>query len=158
MKKISIFKNLNKPILILTLLYMILGALLILDASSISATLTYGMSSPYYFFERQLIFIGVSLFLSFIILKIPTRYYKLLSLIAIVVFLFLLLTAYGSSLIKSGVNEVTLSLFGGSLQPAEFLKVFLIVYMGAFYGSWANANHNSWSFIIHNVIIILLFD
>ena len=121
---------------------------MILDASSISATLTYGMSSPYYFFERQLIFIGVSLFLSFIILKIPTKYYKLLSLIAIVVFLFLLLTAYGSSLIKSGVNEVTLSLFGGSLQPAEFLKVFLIVYMGAFYGSWANANHNSWSFII----------
>ena len=64
--------------------------------------------------------------------------YKLLSLIAIVVFLFLLLTAYGSSLIKSGVNEVTLSLFGGSLQPAEFLKVFLIVYMGAFYGSCAS--------------------
>ena len=157
MGKINIFKNLNKPILILTIVFSILGALLILDASSISATLTYGTSTPYYFFQRQLIFIGVSLVLSLILLKIPTKHYKLLSLLAITVFLILLLAAYGKSLIKSGVNEVTLSLFGGSLQPAEFLKVFLIVYMGAFYGTWANTKHNNWSFIIPLILCIISF-
>lgn len=157
MGKINIFKNLNKPILILTIVFSILGALLILDASSISATLTYGTSTPYYFFQRQLIFIGVSLVLSLILLKIPTKHYKLLSLLAITVFLILLLAAYGKSLIKSGVNEVTLSLFGGSLQPAEFLKVFLIVYMGAFYGTWANTKHNNWSFIIPLILCVISF-
>lgn len=157
MKKMNIFKNLNKPILILTLAFAIIGALLILDASSISATLTYGTSTPYYFFKRQLIFIFISLILSFILLKIPTKYYKALSLLAIAVFLILLITAYGKSLVKSGVNEVTLSLFGGSLQPAEFLKVFLIVYMGSFYGVWANTKHNNWSFIIPLILCMISF-
>lgn len=127
---------------------MILGALLILDASSISATLTYGMDSPYYFFNRQLLFIGLSLVISFFILIVPTRMYKGASLLLAILFMALLLGAYGSSLIRSGVNEVKLSLLGGSLQPGEFLKVFLVVYMSAFYGTWANKNHNSWSFLI----------
>ena len=148
MTKVKIFKNLNKPLLIWTVIYMILGALLILDASSISATLTYGKESPYFFFNHQLMFIGGSLILSFIILKIPTRHYKILSLIASGLFIGLLLYAYGSNLIRSGINEVKLELPIISLQPAEFLKIFLVVYMSTFYGSWANMNHNSWSFLI----------
>ena len=133
MKKI--LKYMNKPLLILTVMYALVGALLILNASSISATLVYGESTPYYFFIRQLSFISFGFGLSIILLFIPTKHYKLLSLISTGIFLILLLTAYGSSLIKSGVQEVKLSLFGGSLQPAEFLKIFLVVYMGAFYGS-----------------------
>ncbi len=157
MKKINVLKNLHKPILILTLIYAIGGALLILNASSISSTLVYGTNTPYYFFIRQLIFIGISLFLSLFIIYTPTKHYKLISLLLISLFFVLLLTAYGKSLIKSGVQEVTLSLFGGSLQPAEFLKVFLIVYMGAFYGSWANREHSKYSFIIPLLLAIFAF-
>ncbi len=157
MKKVNIFKNLNKPILILTLIFAIGGALLILDASSISSTLTYGMDSPYYFFKRQLLFIGISLAGSLFVLKIPTKWYKALSLGATAVFLLLLLVAYGKNLFRSGVNEVTLSLLGGSLQPAEFLKVFLIMYMGSFYGVWANINHNKWSFFIPLILCFIAF-
>lgn len=157
MKKVSIFKNLNKPILILTLIYAFGGALLILNASSISSTLVYGTDTPYYFFIRQLIFIGVSLIFSLIILKTSTKHYKLLSLLGIVIFFVLLIAAYGTSLIKSGVQEVTLSLFGGTLQPAEFLKILLIVYMGAFYGSWANKEHAKWSFAIPLILCASAF-
>ncbi len=147
----------NKPLLILTVMYALVGALLILNASSISATLVYGESTPYYFFIRQLSFILVGFGLSIILLFIPTKHYKLLSLISTGIFLILLLTAYGSSLIKSGVQEVKLSLFGGSLQPAEFLKIFLVVYMGSFYGSWANKEHNKWSFIIPLILCGISF-
>ncbi len=157
MKKINIFKNLNKPILILTLIFAIGGALLILDASSISSTLTYGMDSPYYFFKRQLFFVGLSFVGSLFVLKIPTKWYKALSLGATAIFLLLLLVAYGKNLFRSGVNEVTLSLLGGSLQPAEFLKVFLIMYMGSFYGVWANVNHKKWSFLIPLSLCFLAF-
>ncbi len=157
MKKTSIFKNLNKPILILTLIFAIGGALLILDASSISSTLTYGMDSPYYFFKRQLFFIGLSLIGSIFVLNISTKWYKKLSFIATAIFLILLLFAYGKNLFRSGVNEVTLSLLGGSLQPAEFLKVLLIVYMGAFYGTWANIKHKKWSFMIPLILCFAAF-
>ena len=156
MKKIGIFKNLNKTILILSLIYAIGGALLILNASSISASLVYG-ENTYYFFNRQLIFIGVALVFSFIILFISTKHYKLLSLIAIIIFFCLLVAAYGESLVKSGIQEVTLSLFGGSLQPAEFLKVFIVVYMGAFYGSWANKEHTKWSFVVPLILAFASF-
>ena len=54
-KKYSL-KYINKPILILTLLLAGVGAFLILDASSISAQLTYGYDTPYYFY-RQCIYI-----------------------------------------------------------------------------------------------------
>ena len=40
----------NKPLLIMTIIYAVLGAFLILDASFISATLTYKANSPYFFF------------------------------------------------------------------------------------------------------------
>ena len=66
-KKYSL-KYINKPILILTLLLAGVGAFLILDASSISAQLTYGYDTPYYFFNKQLIFIAISLVGSFIVI------------------------------------------------------------------------------------------
>ena len=148
--KNSIFKDMNKPILVLTLLFAALGAFLILDASSISAVLTYGYDTPYYYFIRQIIFIGVALVLSYAVIRYPTSLYKGTSLMLSLFFAGMLFIVYlKNSLFSSSVSVVTLSLFGGRFQPAEFLKVFLIMYMGAFYGSWSNKkNHKRFSFFI----------
>ncbi len=162
-KKYSL-KYINKPILILTLLLAGVGAFLILDASSISAQLTYGYDTPYYFFNKQLIFIAISLVGSFIVIKYPTSLYKGTSLILSVIFILALFIVYlKNSLFSSSVSVVTLSMFGGRFQPAEFLKVFLIMYMGAFYGSWVNKkDRGRWTFIIpltlcaFSAILILL--
>ena len=75
-KKVSVFKNLNKWILFITLALSIMGALLILDASSISSVLRYHNSSPYYFFIRQLIMLGIGYAGALIIIKFPTRLYR----------------------------------------------------------------------------------
>ncbi len=155
MKNDKIIKNLNKPLLILMLIYAIGGAFLILNASSISSVLIYGTDTPYYFFERQLIIIGVSLVLSYFIIKVPTSFYKVLSLFATLGCFGLLIMAYGSSLIRSGIQEVSVSLSIGRFQPAEFLKVFLVMYMGSFYGIWANIKHRKWSFIIPLILCFL---
>ena len=148
--KKSVFKYLNKPILLWTLFFAGLGAFLILDASSISSVLTYGNDTPYYYFIRQIIFIVFSLIASFFIINFPTKYYKGVSLFLSLVFIGALFFVYlKNSLFSSDVNVVTLSLAGGVFQPAEFLKVFLIMYMGSFYGSWANKkNKAKYSFII----------
>ncbi len=155
-RKVSLLKDLNKPILLLTLIFAIGGAFLILDASSISAVLTYG-EDAYYFFERQLLFIAIALFASIFVIKFPTKYYKGLSLVLSLVFMGALLIVYlKNSLFSSDVNEVTLSLFGGRFQPAEFLKVFLIMYMGAFYGSWANSKvHIKYSFFVPIILCVV---
>lgn len=157
-KKNGLLRYLNKPILILTLLFAALGAFLILDASSISSVLTYGNDTPYYYFIRQIIFIVLSLVASFFIIRYPTKLYKGTSLILSLLFIGALFIVYlKNSLFSSDVNVVTLSLFGGAFQPAEFLKVFLIMYMGSFYGSWANKkNKSKISFIVP--LILCMFS
>lgn len=147
--KIKLFRNINKPLFFLTLIYAIVGAFLILDASSISSTLAYGNSTPYYYFQRQLIFIAVSYVFTIIILNIPTSWYRGLSLLAIVGLLIILFGIFiEGQFVNTGINEVTITILGGVFQPGEFIKVFLIMYMGTFYGVWANKNHKKWSFVI----------
>jgi len=149
-RKTNVLRYLNKPILILTLFFAALGAFLILDASSISSVLTYGNDTPYYYFIRQIVFISLALVASLFIINYPTKLYKGTSLILSIAFIGALFVVYlKNSLFSSDVNVVTLSLFGGVFQPAEFLKVFLIMYMGSFYGSWANKkNKSKFSFLV----------
>src|SRR5574344_708303 len=159
-KKKNLLRYINKPLLFLTLLFAIGGAFLILDASSISSTLTYGNSTPYYFFIRQLAFIIIGLILAYIVLHISTKTYKAISAIVILALLFIIAGLIGKGLIlNEGVNEVTLTILGFTFQPAEFIKLFLILYLGAFYGKWANINHKKWSFIIPLIpcVITVLF-
>ncbi len=149
-KKIYIFKYMNKPILILSIIFALLGSLFILEASSISAVLRYKLDT-YYFFRRQLEVIGASLVAGFLIIKLfPTKTYKAISLIFSFIFIGLLLAVFiKNKVITTDVSEVTLKIGGFSLQPAEFLKVFLIMYMGCFFGSWINnSNRKKWSYII----------
>ncbi len=155
--KYPTFKLLNKPILIMTLIFSIGGAFLILDASSISAVLTYGFDTPYYYLIRQIIFIVIGYIASLFIIKFPTKYYKGISLFLTMIFIVTLIVLFiKNSLFSSRVSEVTISMFGGKFQPAEFLKVFLIMYMGSFYGSWANRKVTSkYSFIIPLVLCFL---
>lgn len=133
----------NKPILFITLGLAILGAFLILDASSISSVLRYHNSSPYYYFERQLIMIGLGLIGSFIILKFPTKTYKTISLLISLACLGIIIFTFGWSKISSNIDTVTISIGSIVLQPAEILKVSLIMYMGAYYGEWANLKSRS---------------
>ncbi len=149
-EKFRTIRYLNKTVLIMTVVFAVLGAFLILDASSISSVRTYGFDTPYYYFIRQIIFIGLGFALSIIIINFPTRFYKGIGLFLSMTFMITLFVIYvKNSLFSSSVSEVTISMFGGKFQPGEFLKVFLIMYMGAFYGSWANRKEKSkWSFII----------
>ncbi len=148
--KLASLKYMNKLILFLTLFFCVAGALLILDASSISSVLVYGFDTPYYYFGKQMLFIGIGLVMSFFVLLVDTKWYKLFGFLLSVVSIALLgITFIKEKIFTSGVSEVTLSLFGGRFQPGEFLKVFLIMYMGAFYGIWANKQKkNQWSFLI----------
>ena len=149
-EKFASIKYLNKLILFLTLFFCVAGALLILDASSISSVLIYGFDTPYYYFGKQILFIVIGFVLSLFIINIDTKWYKLLGMFLSLVSIILLMVAFvNKSLFSTGVSEVTLDLFGGRFQPGEFLKVFLIMYMGAFYGIWANRPKNhKWSFLI----------
>lgn len=133
----------NKWILFISVGLAILGAFLILDASSISSVLRYHNSSPYYYFERQLIMIAIGLVGSFIILKFPTSTYKTISLLISLTCLAIMVFTVGWSKVSGNISTVTITVAGITLQPAEILKVSLIMYLGAYYGNWANLKYKS---------------
>lgn len=146
-KRIRQLRYINKPLFIMTFAYAVLGAFLILDASNISATLTYGADSPYYFFGKQLFFVFCSFGVALFLLSIPTKIYRTASgiLVPIVMVGLFGYFCYNKAF-TSDVSDVTL----GNIQISEFLKVAMIVYMGSYYGSWVNKKknpHKSISFI-----------
>ena len=147
-RKVKVLRNLNKWILVLTIIFAFGGAFFILDASSISATLTYGKSSPYVFFSRQLIFVIASFIIAIIILKtVDTKAYEPLSGIASLVILGITSIKVFSNVITGGISTLTINIAGIQLQPAEFLKLFLTIYVGSFLGKWSNCGKPKWLII-----------
>ncbi len=146
-KRIRQLRYINKPLFIMTIIYAVLGSFLILDASNISATLTYGADSPYYFFGKQLFFVVCSFIFSIFLFLIPTKIYRAASSILVPLVMVGLLGYFCyNKAFTSDVSDVTL----GNVQISEFMKVAMIVYMGSYYGSWVNkkkSTHKSISFI-----------
>lgn len=151
------WREIDKPLFCMMILYSIIGLVIILSASSVSAVLRYEVSS-YYFFIRQLIFVIVSFFVGIIvILKMPTSKYKLFSHIFIIGILAALvgLFFYGK-LTNNALSWYRIGFF--NLQPAEFAKSILILYMACFYHkSLKNKNGNLYFNLIPIVIALIIF-
>lgn len=125
-------KGCDKPLLFMMILYSILGLVMILSASSVSAVLRYGVSSSY-FFVHQLIFILISFVIGlYVILPLPTRNYKILTPFLVVGILASLIGLFFYGVISNNAQSwYRIGFF--SLQPAEFAKSVLIIYMAVFY-------------------------
>jgi len=146
----------DKPLLFMTILYSILGLVMILSASSVAAVLRYGQPS-YNFFIRQLLFYGAAFSVGFIIvLRFPTGKYKL--------FIYLLLAGILASLfglfiygqITNGAQSwYRIGFF--SLQPAEFAKSALIIFMAVFYDKSLKQNKNLYYNLFPIGIAVLIF-
>ena len=87
--------------------------------------------------------IALGLIGSFIILKFPTKTYKTISLLISLACLGIIVFTFGWSKISGNIDTVTISIGSIVLQPAEILKISLIMYMGAYYGEWANLKSRS---------------
>ena len=130
MKKI--LSKCDKPLFFIMIIYSILGLIMIFSASNVSTVLRYHLSTSH-FFIRQAIFLIVSFIFGFlIVLNLPTKKYKYLTgfLVIFVVVALIGLFAYAglTNNAQSWYN------FGPiSLQPSEFAKTVIIIYMSVFY-------------------------
>ena len=132
MKKI--FSNINYLLLLLMIVYTVFGLLMIFSASSVSAVLRYQVPTNY-FVLRQLVVMIAAYIIGFFILFVPTgtKLYKFLS-----------FAIYGGLIWLAGlffygqVRGGALSWFeigNRTLQPAEFVKVMLIIFLAVYYSN-----------------------
>lgn len=130
MKKV--ISKINVPLLLFMLIYSIFGLIMIFSASSVTAVLRYGYASNH-FFVRQLIWIIVAYLAGFVVLFIPTRWYRIaVNKITLVLVLVAMAVLLAIGAIAGGAKS-WFDMGNYSLQPVEFLKIFWICYLAVYY-------------------------
>ncbi len=153
----DVLKSCDLPLLFMMVLYSILGLVMILSASSVSAVLRYNVSS-YYFFIRQLIFVVVAFLGGLIVLKFPTRIYKLFTPFLVVGILASLIGLFFYGVISNNAQSwYRIGFF--NLQPSEFAKSVLIIYMAVFYEKSLKKKNKSlyYNLIPISVAVVIFF-
>ncbi len=133
----KLFRRIDKPLFFATFLLCAIGLVMVFSASSISSVLQYRVST-YYFFRKQLmVMVAGFIFGIIFLLNFPISKYKYLSslmMIGIIGVLGALLT-YGT------VTNSARSWFKFgpiSLQPSEFAKTVVVIYMATYFGKNIN--------------------
>ena len=126
----DIIKNIDKPLFILTLILFVLGLIMIFSASNVTSYMNGG--SPYAYFLRQGMFLLVSFIFCIFMVKFNTKFYGIMSNLLLIVFVtvLILLLIYGKAT-NYAVSWIPIGPF--TLQPSEFIKVIMIVFMARFY-------------------------
>lgn len=126
-------RRLDIPLLIITIILLVIGLVMIFSASSITAVLRYG-KPDYYFFAKQLVVAVCGIVASFIIFFIPTKSYNFLSIIGMIAIFGLLfaLRIYGETT-NNATSWFSAGIFG--IQPSEFSKTIIILYLATVYGN-----------------------
>lgn len=124
-------KKMDKWLLLLSLVLFALGLIMVFSASNVAAFMRYE-ASPYRFVFKQALFLGVSLICAFIVIRVNTKGYSLLSWPAMIIVTALLafVLVYGKT-----TNQATswIAIGGFTIQPSEFIKVIAIIWMAGFY-------------------------
>ena len=149
----ELFMKMDKPLFFLTLLLSAIGVIMVFSASNVASILQYHVST-YHFFIKQLgIVIVMYIFGSIFLLKFPiSKYDKIKSLLIIVCIASLaFLPLYGK--ITNGANS-WYRLGFISVQPSEFAKTVIILYMAAYFGKNLNNPHKY--FFLRPIIVCMV--
>jgi len=148
------FSKLDKPLLITTIILFGFGLIMILSASSMEIYMRYG-ASPYNYFFKQAVFLVVGLIISLIIFSIPTKKYipfaNLIIILSIGSLLLLKLIGYTAN------NSESWFIIGPfSLQPSEFIKIGLILYMAIYYEKYKDELDNQLTLILPLIFALII--
>ena len=153
MKKI--LSKLDKPLLVVTFIFFVFGLLMILSASSMESYMRYNYS-PYHYFVRQALFLIVGMFIFFFCIIFPTRNYKKLRLDTVIIGIIMLALIGLPFVGHSAKNAVSWYQIGPvMIQPSEFAKVAVILYLSIYYERNKDTLDNQWN-IIKPIIIALI--
>lgn len=152
MKKI--LSKLDKPLLIVTSIFFIFGLIMILSASSMESYMRYNYS-PYHYFIRQFIFLAAGLLVFLFVIIFPTKNYKKIDkiLLGIIILALVGLIFYGH-IANQAVSWYKIGPL--SLQPSEFAKIIIIIYLSVYYSKNKDNLDNQWTIIKPMIFAILV--
>lgn len=148
------FKGYDYTLLIVPILLSAFGVVIVYSSSMVTAAVE-GLDSTYYL-SKQFQWFLLGLFFFFIFSKIPYQWYRnhIKKIIFLSIFFLILVLAFG---VESNQAIRALSIFGFfNLQPAEFVKVGLIIYLASIYSKKQSYINDFFKGVLPPLIIILL--
>lgn len=125
------FKKVDIPLLLITIVLIAFGLIMVFSSSSITSVLSYNQT-PYYFFEKQLIVVILGFLASLVIVNFPTKNYGVLSKLCIVLTIIILISLKTYGTVTNNAKS-WFRIFGFSVQPSEFAKTFIVLYLACTY-------------------------
>ena len=126
-------KNVDIPLFIITVLLIVFGLLMVFSSSSVTSVLSY-KKTPYYFFEKQFITVIIAFLVSLVVINFPTKNYSVISKLGIVLIVITLISLKTYGTVTNNARS-WFKLFGFSIQPSEFAKTFIILYLACRYST-----------------------
>jgi len=120
----------DKLLIALVGIVLIFGLIILSSATSVIAYNRFGDS--YYYFNSQLVSVILGVFVFFIFSKINYTFWKKYAVFFLAVSCFLLLLVFIPGLAADYEKARRwINIFGFSLQPSEFVKIFFLIYLAA---------------------------
>lgn len=148
--------KIDRTLLIITILLVIFGLFMVYSASNVVALYKY--KDSFYFIKRQLLFAIIGFFTMFIIIKTNNKYfYKYTNLIFFIVFSLLIIVLLpGVGMVRGGARS-WIGVGSFSIQPAEFMKLALIMFLSKYLSKHESDLNKFKNFIYILIIIFLMF-
>ena len=150
-------KDIDKGILIISIILFVFGLLNIVNASSQAVVIRYNQSL-YEYFNKQLISIIMGVIVTIIILRIPTKKYSKISILAYISILGLLVYLFLFGTMHQG-SKNWIKIGPMSLQPSEFAKPALIMITAVLFDRFykkLNSKYSEQKLIFYLLGIILI--
>lgn len=145
-----------RRLILIVFLLLIFGLIVLSSAGIVEGQKKFG--SAYYYLNKQILY-GVlpGIFLFFLFSKIDYRFWRKISLLVLFVSLVFMILVFvpdvGVGL--KGANR-WISIGGWSFQPAEILKLALVIYLAAWFGG-RDERIKNWSYSTAPFFVVLLF-
>lgn len=151
----KILQKMDKPILLISIIMFAFGLIMVLSASSMESYMRYGFS-PYHYFIRQAIFLGVGIIPFIFIIVFPTNKYRHLINIAMFGIIGVLfgLTVWGT-VAKNAQSWFSIGPF--NIQPSELAKIIIIMFLAIYYDKHKDELDNQWILIKPLILCIIIF-
>lgn len=149
-------RRIDIPLLISFILLVLIGLMMVYSASNVVALYKY--NDKFYFFKRQFIFgvVGILVMIFFIKVSLE-KIYKLTTLIFIISIITLILVLIpGIGMVRGGARS-WIGFGGFSFQPAEFMKISIILLLSKYLSKHDKDLNRFFPFMFILFIIVLVF-